>query len=175
MILEENENLRKKIKNANGESEEERLNNAKKFVMRDEAIIKEMVETIFMTDIKVKKVKNVVLNFEKEIEGYKQIANITAYINDDTFVCIKYFSSKTNKDKGLSYGLLVNYPFNLFKDEEEKKMFTKKLCTFIYRNTSKKLNFHILIDLYYSYIKNPKLPKAIIAELKSRIIVRSLM
>lgn len=57
MILEENENLRKKIKNANGESEEERLNNAKKFVMRDEAIIKEMVETIFMTDIKVKKVK----------------------------------------------------------------------------------------------------------------------
>lgn len=175
MILEENENLRKKIKNVNGESEEERLNNAKEFVMRDEAIIKEMVETIFMTDIKVKKVKNVVLNFEKEIEGYEQIANITAYINDDTFVCIKYFSSKTNKDKGLSYGLLVNYPFNLFEDEEEKKMFTKKLYTFIYRNTSKKLNFHILIDLYYSYIKNPKLPKVIIAELKSRIIVRSLM
>jgi hypothetical protein len=57
MILEENENLRKKIKNVNGESEEERLNNAKEFVMRDEAIIKEMVETIFMTDIKVKKVK----------------------------------------------------------------------------------------------------------------------
>lgn len=101
MILEENENLRKKIKNANGESEEERLNNAKKFVMRDEAIIKEMVETIFMTDIKV---KNVVLNFEKEIEGYKQIANITAYINDDTFVCIKYFSSKTKtKDYHMDY------------------------------------------------------------------------
>ena len=60
------------------------------------------------------------MNFEKEIEGYKQIVNITAYINDDTFVCIKYFSSKTNKDKGLSYGLLVNYPFNLFEDEEEK-------------------------------------------------------
>ena len=59
------------------------------------------------------------MNFEKEIEGYKQIANITAYINDDTFVCIKYFSSKTNKDKGLSYGLLVNYPFNLFEDEKE--------------------------------------------------------
>ena len=57
MILEENENLRKKIKNVNGESEEERLNNAKEFVMRDEAIIKEMVETISMTDIKVKKVK----------------------------------------------------------------------------------------------------------------------
>lgn len=55
MILEENENLRKKIKNVNGESEEERLNNAKEFVMRDEAIIKEMVETIFMTDIKVKR------------------------------------------------------------------------------------------------------------------------
>lgn len=63
MILEENENLRKKIKNANGESEEERLNNAKKFVMRDEAIIKEMVETIFMTDIKVKKGKKCCFEF----------------------------------------------------------------------------------------------------------------
>ena len=172
MTLEENEKI---IKSVKGGSKEERLKNAKEFVMRDEVIIKEMVETIFRTDIKVRKVKNVVLNLEKEIEGYKQIANITAYINDDAFVCIKYFSLKKDKKMGLSYGLLVNYPFYLFDDEEEKKMFTKKLCTFIYRNISKNLDFHILIDLHYPYIKNPKLPNTIIAELRSRIIEKSLM
>lgn len=152
---------------------EEYLKETKKLKSLDEVIIRKMVGIMFKSNIKIRTLENANLNIEKEIEGYKQKKNITAYINDNVFVCIKLFSKKNDKNIGISYGLLVYYPFYLFNDEETKKIFTKKLCTFIYRNVSKELDFHILIDLHYPYIKNPKLPKDIIAEFRSRIIKKS--